>query len=126
MLSYVLVLVMWPKWLHKHLQVTKTYSAGKNFIYRFLDFIKDVNFIYRKYFTDFEDDDFNCTGKFCYQYGNFQNTEAATGGVLKTQIKVSQNSREKTYVRISFLVKLEGLDLFKKKSPTQVFSCEIC
>ena len=65
------------------------------------------------------------TGKFCYQYGNFQNTEAATGGVLKTQIKVSQNSREKTYARISFLVKLKDLGLFKKKTPAQVFSCEI-
>ena len=52
------------------------------------------------------------TGKFCYQDGNFQNTEAATRGVLKTQIKVSQNSREKTYARISFLVKLKGLGLF--------------
>ena len=25
----------------------------------------------------------NCTGKFCYGDGNFQNTEAATGSVLK-------------------------------------------
>ena len=69
---------------------------------------------------------FTSTGKFCYQYGNFQNTKAATGGVLKTQIKVSQNSWEKTYVRVSFLVKLESLGLFKKKPSTQVFSCEIC
>ena len=33
----------------------------------------------------------SCTGKFCYQHGNFQTTEAITGGVLKNQIKVSQN-----------------------------------
>ena len=56
-------------------------------------------------------DDFNCTGKFCYQHGNFQNTEAATGGVLKIQIKFSQNWRENTYARVSILVKLEGLRL---------------
>ena len=60
------------------------------------------------------------TGKFCYQYGNFENTEAATGGVLKTQINVLKN-----LCRISFLVKLKGLGLFKKKTLTQVFSCEI-
>ena len=29
----------------------------------------------------------NCTGKFCYRYGNFQNTEAVTGGVLKSFTK---------------------------------------
>ena len=28
----------------------------------------------------------NCTGKICYQYGNFQNTEVGAGGVLKIQI----------------------------------------
>ena len=38
----------------------------------------------------------------CYQHGNFQNTEAATGVVLKTQIKVSQNSRENTHARVFF------------------------
>ena len=26
----------------------------------------------------------NCTGKFGYRHGNFQNTEAATGGVFKS------------------------------------------
>ena len=61
------------------------------------------------------------TGKFCYQYGNFQNTEAATGGVLKTQIKVSQNSREKTYARISILVKLKDLGLLKKRPRHRYF-----
>ena len=29
----------------------------------------------------------NCTGKFCYRHGNFQNSEAATRGVLKSFIK---------------------------------------
>ena len=37
----------------------------------------------------------NCTGKFCYRRGKFQKTEAATGDVLKIQIKVSQNHRKK-------------------------------
>ena len=36
----------------------------------------------------------NCTGTSSYRQGHFQNTEAATRGVLKIQIKVSQNSRE--------------------------------
>ena len=39
----------------------------------------------------------NSTRKFCYRHGNIQNAEAATEGVLKIQIKVSQNSRENTY-----------------------------
>ena len=38
----------------------------------------------------------NCTGRFSYLHGIFQNTEATTGGVLKIQIKVSQNSPEST------------------------------
>ena len=38
----------------------------------------------------------NCTGRFFYLHGIFQNTEATTGGVLKIQIKVSQNSPEST------------------------------
>ena len=29
----------------------------------------------------------NCTGKFCYRHGNFQNTEAATEGFLKNFTK---------------------------------------
>ena len=33
----------------------------------------------------------NCTGKFCYRHVNFQNTVAATGGIQKIQIKVSQS-----------------------------------
>ena len=38
----------------------------------------------------------NCTGRFSYLHGIFQNTEATSGGVLKIQIKVSQNSPEST------------------------------
>ena len=43
-----------------------------------------------------------------HRHGNFHNTEAATGGVLKIQIKVSQNSRENTYASVGFLKKLQG------------------
>ena len=53
----------------------------------------------------------NCTGKICYQYGNFQNTEVAAGGVHKIQIKVSQKSQESTYARVSFLIRLQVLGL---------------
>ena len=41
----------------------------------------------------------------------FHNTEAATGGALKIQIKVSQNSRKNTYASVSFLIKMQGLGL---------------
>ena len=44
----------------------------------------------------------NCTGKFCYRHGNVQNTEATTGGALKIQIKVSQNSREHLWQGLFF------------------------
>ena len=54
---------------------------------------------------------FNSTGKFCYQHGDFQDTESATGGLLKIQIKVSQNSQENNYASVSFLIKLQGLGL---------------
>ena len=65
----------------------------KKALYRFFDFIS------RKYFT------MNlkmtilisCLGKFCYRHENFQNTEAATGGVLKS----SQENR--LYVIIMLL-----------------------
>ena len=43
-----------------------------------------------------------------HRHGNFHNTEAATGAVLKIQIKVSQNSRENTYASVCFLKKLQG------------------
>ena len=63
------------------------------------------------FYTDFKDNDFNSTGKFCYQHGDFQDTESATGGLLKIQIKVSQNSQENNYASVSFLIKLQGLGL---------------
>ena len=53
----------------------------------------------------------NCPGKICYQHGNFKNTEVAAGSVLKIQIKISQNSQENTYARVSFLKRLQVLGL---------------
>ena len=91
MLNDVLILVMWPKWVHKHLQeVTENGFRWDSTLYRFLDFIN------RKYFTLILKMMIllNCTGKFCYRHGDFQNTDAATGVVHKIQIKVSQNSRQ--------------------------------
>ena len=61
------------------------------------------------FFTDFEDDDFNCTGKFCYRHGNFHNTEAATGGALKTQIKSFTKFTGKRPSQRLFFNKVVGL-----------------
>ena len=91
----------------------QTFSRGKKkliqlrkTLYRFPDFIN------RKYFTlILKNDAINCAGKFCYRHGLFHNTKAATGDVLKTQMKVSQNSLENTYVSVSSLIKLQGLGL---------------
>ena len=57
-------------------------------------------------------------------------TDAATRGVLwkKVFLEISQNSQENTCARVSFLIKLQGsgLQLFKKETLAQVFSCEFC
>ena len=73
MLSDVLILVMWQKCVQniykKRIQLRKTYI--------------DLLIIQKIFYAVFEDDDLSCTGKFCYRHRNFQNTEAATGSVLK-------------------------------------------
>ena len=64
---------------------------GKTLFRLYPDFIK------RKYFTlIFKTMILTALpdSNFCYWHGNFDNTKAATGGALKIQIKVSQNSRE--------------------------------
>ena len=91
---------------------------------QYIDFLILLTENILHWFCDFEDGDFNGAGKFCYRHGNFQNTEAATGGVFKIQIKVLQSSRENTYARASFLIKLQGLGVqlyYKKDSNTGVF-----
>ena len=58
------------------------------------------------------------------------NSEAVTRrcSVKKVFLKISQNSQENTCARVSFFVKLQasGLQLDKKVTQAQVFSCEFC
>lgn len=62
-----------------------------------------LNFFEQKiFYTSFEDGNFSQLHyKFCYRHRNFENTEAATVGVLKN----SQDSQENIYARTSFLIK---------------------
>ena len=39
-------------------------------------------------------------------------------------LKISQNSKENTCAGVSFLINTSGLQLFQKRDPEQVFSCE--
>ena len=59
---------------------------------------------------------------------NIKFREAATRGVLwiKVFLEILQNSHENTYARVSFLIKLQTLDLqlYSKETLVQVFSCE--
>ena len=67
----------------------------------------------------------NCTGKFCYQHGNFQNTEAATEGFLKNFTKFIG----KRLCQNLFFNKVAGLEackFIKKETLTQVLFCELC
>ena len=73
MLSNVLILVMWQKCVQNIYK--KRIQLGKTYI--------DLLIIQKIFYAVFEDDDLSCTGKFCYRHRNFQNTEAATGSVLK-------------------------------------------
>ena len=41
-------------------------------------------------------------------------------------LEISQNSQENTYVRVSFLIKLQACDFIKKETLAQLFSCEFC
>ena len=60
----------------------------------------------------------------------FLRSEAAIRGVLgkKVFFEISQNSDENTCTRVSFLIKLQasGLQLIKKETLAQVFSCKFC
>ena len=51
-------------------------------------------------------------------------------GVLwkKVCLEISQNSQENTYVRISFLIKLQAqvCNFIKKETPAKMFSYEFC
>ena len=73
----------------------------------------------------------------CHHHSILLITEVATGGVLwkKLFLKISQNSQENTYTRVSFLIKLQAPfatllkkrpwhSFIKKETLAQVFSCE--
>ena len=65
----------------------------------------------------------NCTGKFCYWYGNFQNTEAATEGFLKNFTKFIG----KCLCQSLFFNKVAGLrsaNLLKKRLRHKCFSVD--
>ena len=57
---------------------------------------------------------------------NDNNTETATRGVPcgKVFLEISQKSQENTYVRVSFLIKLQRPATSLKKTLAHVFSCE--
>ena len=88
----------------------KRIQLGKTF-YILLDFIN------RKYFTlvlKMKTILINCTSKFCYRHGIFQNTVPATGSVLKNFTKITG----KHLCQSLFLNKIGGLrpaTLLKKR-----------
>ena len=45
--------------------------------------------------------------------------------IKKLFLEISENSRENTFARVSFLIELI-FNFFKKEFLTQVFSCELC
>ena len=66
----------------------------------------------------------NCTGKFCYRHGNFQNAEAAIERFLKNFTKLIG----KRLCQSLFFNEAAGLrpvNLSKKETPTQVLICEL-
>ena len=44
--------------------------------------------------------------------------------IKKVFLEISQNSKEKTCARVSFLIRLQAETIFKKETLAQVFSCE--
>ena len=72
--------VMWPKWVYRHLQ-----EVAKNVFSWEKPFIDFLILCWQKYFTLILKMTIliNFIGKFCYWCWNVQNTEAATGCVLK-------------------------------------------
>ena len=67
----------------------------------------------------------NCTGKFCYWYGNFQNTDAVTEGFLKNFTKFMG----KRLCQSLFFNKVAGLrpaNVLKKRLRHKCFSCGLC
>ena len=59
---------------------------------------------------------------------NYREAVAQRCSVKKVFFKISQNSKENTCARLSFLIKLQasGLNYIKKETLAQVFSCKFC
>ena len=104
---------MWPKWVHKHLQEVAKNVFGREKPYKefLMLLVENINFE--------EEILINCTGKFCYRHGNFQNTEAVTEGFLK----ISQNPYQDAYARVSARGLMpEACNLLKKRLQHKCFS----
>ena len=96
MLRDVLSLVMWP------FSACDRFQLG-NALQRFLGVINRTYFTLILKMTNL----INCTDKLCYLYENFQNTEAATEGVLKKFTKFTG----KHLCQSLFFNKVAGLQL---------------
>ena len=69
----------------------------------------------------------------CFSGFLIESPEAATRGALqkKLLLKISEITQENTSVVVSFesscrKLQVQGLQLYSKETPTQLFSCEIC
>ena len=60
----------------------------------------------------------NCSGKFCYVHRHFQSTEAATGGVFKSSIKLTGKHLCQSF---NMVAGLGPATLLKRDSDTGVF-----
>ena len=65
----------------------------------------------------------NNLNTFKYHREKPQQEAVAKFSVEKVFFEISQNSQENTYVRVSFLIKLQ---VSKKETLAQMFSCEFC
>ena len=63
----------------------------------------------------------NCTGKFCYRHGNFQNAEAATKGFLKNFTKFI-GKRQYQSLFFNKVAALRPAHLLKKRLRHKCFS----
>ena len=88
MLSNVMILTMWPKWVYNNLQ--KVAKDVFNWKKPYIDFISKKHFTLILRIKLIKTIIINCTGKFCYWHGHFRNTAAAGSGVLKNFTKIRE------------------------------------
>ena len=90
------------------------------------DLVSSTSFCYKRKAKNFKncsrDHVFSCVVKICWP-NTFLNLSEAT---IRVFLKISQISQEKACVVESLFNKSEGLQLYLKETPTQVFSCKIC